>query len=245
MPASCTDGAEYRTDCTRRAGIIGTAVPRTVPRPRRPRPLILLLCVTSPRATGLRLPTARPQRAAHLSRRSPWAGQRYTPSRPGHRSVPHRRDCRRHRSRSRPGRRMYRRHGMRGRPRLTHARTARRSCALGHRITRGTRRGCTCAGCTDSTGHRTDATRGAGIIRRPGPRTGPRPRPCFPRILLLCVNVADAHGSGPASGQGAGAAGDQYASRYAVRLVDREGPHGSADERELRDRIFLRCPVCR
>jgi len=25
-----------------------------------------------------------------------------------------------------------------------------------------------------------DGTRGAGIIRRPGPRTGPRPRPCVP-----------------------------------------------------------------
>ena len=31
----------------------------------------------------------------------------------------------------------------------------------------------------------------AGNIRRPGPRTGPRPRSCVPGILLLCVNVAD------------------------------------------------------
>jgi integrase len=48
------------------------------------------------------------------------------------------------------------------------------------RITRGTRRACARASCTDSTGDRTDGTRGAGIIRRPGPRTGPRPRPCVP-----------------------------------------------------------------
>jgi hypothetical protein len=37
----------------------------------------------------------------------------------------------------------------------------------------------------------TDGMGGAGITRRPGPRTGPRPRPCVPAILLLCVNVAD------------------------------------------------------
>ena len=41
--------------------------------------------------------------------------------------------------------------------------------------------------CTDSTGNRTGGTPGAGTIRRPGPR----PRPCVPAILLLCVNVAD------------------------------------------------------
>src|SRR5262249_19515475 len=45
------------------------------------------------------------------------------------------------------------------------------------RITRGTRPGRARASCTDSTGHRTDGTRGAGIIRRPGPRTGPRLTP--------------------------------------------------------------------
>ena len=47
------------------------------------------------------------------------------------------------------------------------------------------------ASCTDSTGNRMDGTRGAGIIRRPGPRTGPRSSPVPPVILLLCVNVAD------------------------------------------------------
>src|SRR5215469_11660979 len=41
------------------------------------------------------------------------------------------------------------------------------------RITRGMRPGCVPASCTDSTGNRTDGTRGAGIIPRPGPRTGP------------------------------------------------------------------------
>ena len=45
------------------------------------------------------------------------------------------------------------------------------------RITRGTHRGCACASCTDGTGNRTGGIRGAGIIRRPGPRTGPRPTP--------------------------------------------------------------------
>jgi hypothetical protein len=44
------------------------------------------------------------------------------------------------------------------------------------RITRGTRPGCRSASCSDCTGYRTGGTRGAGIIRRPGPRTGPRGR---------------------------------------------------------------------
>jgi len=48
------------------------------------------------------------------------------------------------------------------------------------RITRGTIPSRTHASCTDTTDHRTDGTLRAGIIRRPGPRTGPRPRPCVP-----------------------------------------------------------------
>jgi len=56
---------------------------------------------------------------------------------------------------------------------------------------RGTRDLPAHASCTDSTGNRTDRTGGAGIIRRPGPRTGPRPRSWARRILLLCVNAAD------------------------------------------------------
>lgn len=43
------------------------------------------------------------------------------------------------------------------------------------------------ASCTDDTDHHTDGTRCAGIIRRAGPRTGPRPRALRPAILLLCV----------------------------------------------------------
>ena len=38
--ASCTDGTGYRTDSTRCAWIIRSAVPRTVPRPRPIRPII-------------------------------------------------------------------------------------------------------------------------------------------------------------------------------------------------------------
>ena len=45
------------------------------------------------------------------------------------------------------------------------------------RITRGTIPRCARASCTDSTGNRTGSARGAGITRRPGPRTGPRPTP--------------------------------------------------------------------
>src|SRR6516225_9100439 len=53
-PASCTDSTGHGTDCTHRAGIIWRAVPRNVPRPKLPRPLILLLCVTPARAPRLR-----------------------------------------------------------------------------------------------------------------------------------------------------------------------------------------------
>ena len=48
------------------------------------------------------------------------------------------------------------------------------------RITGGPLPGRARASCTDGTDHRTDGTVRAGIIRRPGPRTGPRPGPCVP-----------------------------------------------------------------
>jgi hypothetical protein len=56
VAASCTDDTENGTDGTHRAGIIPWAIPRTIPRPMHPCPVILLLCVTSPRvlATGAR-----------------------------------------------------------------------------------------------------------------------------------------------------------------------------------------------
>jgi len=43
--ASCTDDTNHCTDGTHRAGIIWRAGPRTGPRPKRPSPLVLLLCV--------------------------------------------------------------------------------------------------------------------------------------------------------------------------------------------------------
>jgi hypothetical protein len=43
------------------------------------------------------------------------------------------------------------------------------------------------ANCTDATDHRTDSTRRAGIIRRAGPRPGPRLQLLCPAILLPCV----------------------------------------------------------
>jgi hypothetical protein len=55
------------------------------------------------------------------------------------------------------------------------------------RITRGTLSCLTCASCTDITGHRTDSTRCAGIIRRRGPRTGPRPKASRLRGLRRCA----------------------------------------------------------
>jgi hypothetical protein len=88
------------------------------------------------------------------------------------------------------------------------------------RVTRGTRRGCARASCTDSTGHRTDRTRGAGIIRRPGPRTGPRPRPRVPGILLLCVNVADDMDPRPQADRVPGPTVGLYAATHTVRLAD-------------------------
>ena len=88
------------------------------------------------------------------------------------------------------------------------------------RITRGTRRGCARASCTDSTGDRTDGTRGAGIIRRPGPRTGPRPRPCVPGMLLLCVNAADDMDPRPRADRAPGLTVDLHAATHTVRLAD-------------------------
>jgi hypothetical protein len=88
------------------------------------------------------------------------------------------------------------------------------------RITRGTRCGCARASCTDSTGDRTDGTRGAGIIRRPGPRTGPRPRPCVPGILLLCVNAADDMVPRPRADRAPGPTVDLHAATHTVRLAD-------------------------
>jgi hypothetical protein len=49
--ASCADDTNHCTDGTHRAGIIWRAGPRTDPRSRRLCLLILLLCVTSPRAS--------------------------------------------------------------------------------------------------------------------------------------------------------------------------------------------------
>ena len=56
------------------------------------------------------------------------------------------------------------------------------------------------ASCADSTEHRTDGTRRAGIIRRPGPRTGPRPRPLRRKALLLCVTSLRAIDPRPRAG---------------------------------------------
>ena len=66
----------------------------------------------------------------------------------------------------------------------------------------------------------TDGTGGAGITRRPGPRTGPRPRPSVPAIPLLCVNAADDNGSAPQADTAPGPAVDLYAATHAVRLAD-------------------------
>ena len=55
------------------------------------------------------------------------------------------------------------------------------------RITRGTIPGHAPASCADSTEHRTDGTRRAGIIQGPVPRTVPRPRPCVTPSCSLCV----------------------------------------------------------
>ena len=58
-----------------------------------------------------------------------------------------------------------------------YARAAYRNRTDDLRITRGMRPACARASCTDSTCNGEDGTRGAGIILRPGPRTGPRPEP--------------------------------------------------------------------
>ena len=57
------------------------------------------------------------------------------------------------------------------------------------RITRGTLSCLTCTSCTDITGHRTDSTRCAGIIRRRGPRTGPSPKASRLRGLRRCATL--------------------------------------------------------
>jgi hypothetical protein len=56
-------------------------------------------------------------------------------------------------------------------------------------ITRGTLSCLTCTSCTDITGHRTDSTRCAGIIRRRGPRTGPSPKASRLRGLRRCATL--------------------------------------------------------
>ena len=50
---TCTDDTDHGTDGTDHAGIIWRAGPRTGPRPRHPGPLVLLLCVTSPKSARL------------------------------------------------------------------------------------------------------------------------------------------------------------------------------------------------
>ena len=105
VPASCTDDTENGTDGTHHAGIIPRAIPRTLPRPRRPRPphsATVRNIAKSDWPTSARGPAV--PRAAHLSRRPPCAGHRRTTSRP-RRGVPHRRDRRRHRSRHEEARR--------------------------------------------------------------------------------------------------------------------------------------------
>ena len=75
--ASCADGTEHRTDGTRRAGIIWRPGPRTGPRPRPLRPMVLLLCVTSPRAIDPRPRAARPVMGQTAAPRSSPAARRY------------------------------------------------------------------------------------------------------------------------------------------------------------------------
>src|ERR1700761_5358746 len=55
------------------------------------------------------------------------------------------------------------------------------------RITRGLFPGRTRPTCTHSTDYCIDSTRGPGIMQPLGPRTGPRPAPSFPSLLLLKV----------------------------------------------------------
>ena len=73
-----------------------------------------------------------------------------------------------------------------------------RNLTDGLRITRGTRRGCTCASCTDCTDHRTDGTHDAWIIRHAVPRTVPRSR----RRLLEGLDRCDRRSPGPDAGVG-------------------------------------------
>ena len=74
--------------------------------------------------------------------------------------------------------------------------------------------------CTDDTDHRTDGTHHAGIIWRAGPRTGPRPRPLCPWILLLRVNVSGVLDSRPQADTAWGPTVDLYAATHTARLSD-------------------------
>ena len=83
-----------------------------------------------------------------------------------------------------------------------HVRAITRATAVGNgrrRITRDAILGRAHASCTDSTGHRSDGTRRAGITWRPGPRAGPHPRPLRPAILLLCVTSSTVPSEGKAN----------------------------------------------
>jgi len=55
------------------------------------------------------------------------------------------------------------------------------------------------------------------------------PETLLPRILLLCVNAADAWIRARKQTRRPGPPVDQYASTHRVRLVDREGTRGSAE----------------
>jgi len=89
--------------------------------------------------------------------------------------------------------------------------------------------------------HGTDSTGGAGITRRPGPRTGPRPGPCVPAILLLCVNAADDMDPRPQADMAPGPTAGLHAATRAARSADA----GSADVSALPTCIPLcRAPAC-
>src|SRR5215469_12235166 len=106
------------------------------------------------------------------------------------------------------------------------------------RITRGLLPGRARASCTDGTDHRIHGTLRAGIIRRPGPRTGPRPRP---RVLLLHVNVADDKDPRLQADTASGPTVDLHAATHTVRLADAPDLHDIEDV--TRD-ILMRGPGC-